>query len=108
MVRALGNPVRYSSGMHDWTTRSAAAEFDLHGQSVLEAAANAERFLLAQARVRRGSVVRIITGRGRGGGGAPIRTRVRTLLRRLREEGAVVRDYVLEASEGSFLVRLAD
>jgi hypothetical protein len=51
-------------------------------------------------------VVRVVTGRGRGGGGAPIRTRVRTLLRGMRDEGAVVRDYVLEDSEGSFLVRL--
>ena len=34
-------------------------------------------------RGREGDVVRIVTGRGRGGGGAPIRTRVRTLLRRL-------------------------
>jgi hypothetical protein len=31
---------------------------------------------------------------------------VRTLLRRLREEGTVVRDYLLEDTEGSFLVRL--
>jgi hypothetical protein len=50
--------------------------------------------------------VRLITGRGRGGGGAPIRTRVRTLLRGLRDRGEVVRDFVLEDSEGSFLIRL--
>jgi hypothetical protein len=31
---------------------------------------------------------------------------VRTLLRRLRDEGSVVRDYVLEETDGSFLVRL--
>lgn len=86
--------------------RGADAVFDLHGQTVLEAAANAERFLVAQARVRRGGVVRLITGRGRGGGGAPIRTRVRSLLGRLRQEGKVVRDFALEESEGSFLVRL--
>lgn len=82
--------------------------FDLHGQSVLEAAASAERFLVAQARARRGAVVRLITGRGRGGGGAPVRTRVRTLLRQFKERGAVVRDYFLEDGEGSFLVRLMD
>lgn len=82
--------------------------FDLHGQSVLEAAASAERFLVAQARARRGAVVRLITGRGRGGGGAPVRTRVRTLLRQFKERGAVVRDYLLEDGEGSFLVRLMD
>ena len=92
--------------MGDWTDRAAAATFDLHGQSVREAAANAERFLRAQARARPGAVIRVITGRGRSGGGAPVRTCVRTLLRALREQGAVVRDYVLEETEGSFLVRL--
>ena len=92
--------------MADWTERAADLTFDLHGQSVAEAAANAERFLRAQARARRGGVVRLVTGRGRAGGGAPIRTRVRTLLRALRDEGKVVRDYMLEDGEGSFLVRL--
>ena len=92
--------------MTDWTDREPDAVFDLHGQTVLEAAGNAERFLRAQGKARRGAVVRLITGRGRGGGGAPIRTRVRTLLRGLRERGDVVRDFVLEDSEGSFLIRL--
>ncbi len=94
--------------MTEWTHRPVAMEFDLHGQTVLEASTNAERFLLAQARARRGSVVRLITGRGRGGGAAPVRTRVRSLLRQLKEKGTVVRDYLLEPGEGSFLVRLAD
>jgi DNA-nicking Smr family endonuclease len=92
--------------MLDWTERPADLTYDLHGQSVLEAAVNAERFLRAQARARRGGVVRLVTGRGKTGGGAPIRTRVRTLLRVLRDEGTVVRDYFLEEGEGSFLVRL--
>lgn len=92
--------------MLDWTDRTPAHQIDLHGQGVLEAAGNAERFLRSQATARRGAVVRIITGRGRGGGGAPIRTRVRTLLRRLKQEGTVVRDFQMEAGEGSFLVRL--
>jgi DNA-nicking Smr family endonuclease len=89
----------------DWSGRPPDATLDLHGQTVLEAVANVEGFLRAQARVRRGGVVRLITGRGRAGGGAPIRTRVRTLLGRLRD-GDVVRDYFLEESEGSYLVRL--
>ncbi len=92
--------------MLDWTDRPVAATFDLHGQHVNEAAANAERFLRTQARARPGDVVRLITGRGRQGGAAPVRTRVRTLLRSLREQRVIVRDYVLEESEGSFLVRL--
>jgi len=90
----------------DWTDQAPDATFDLHGQRVLEAAGNVEAFLRTQARVRPGSVVRVVTGRGRSGGGAPIRTRTRTLLRRLKEQETVVRDYVLEEGEGSFLVRL--
>jgi DNA-nicking Smr family endonuclease len=92
--------------MLDWTERPADLTFDLHGQSVLDAATNAERFLRTQAKTRPGGVVRLITGRGRSGGGAPVRTRVRSLLRALRNEGRVVRDYILEDGEGSFLVRL--
>jgi len=92
--------------MLDWSDRPPAATFDLHGQTVSEAAVNAERYLRAQAKARPGAIVRLITGRGRGGGGAPIRTRVRTLLRTLRDQGTAVRDFVLEETEGSFLVRL--
>jgi DNA-nicking Smr family endonuclease len=92
--------------MRDWSDLEPAADLDLHGQSVLEAVANAEQFLRAQRRARPGATVRIVTGRGRGGGGAPIKTRVRTLLRRLLEERTVVRDYLLEDTEGSFVVRL--
>lgn len=92
--------------MQDWTDRQSEAVFDLHGQGAAEAITNAERFLLAQARARPRAVVRIITGRGRAGAGAPIRTGVRSLLRRLREEGRAVQDYVMEESEGSFLIRL--
>ena len=79
------------------------ATFDLHGQSVLEAEQNAERVLRAHRSAGR-RVVRLVTGRGKGGGGAPIRTRVRTLLRRLT--GEVVREFELEDSEGSYLVGL--
>jgi DNA-nicking Smr family endonuclease len=90
----------------DWSRRTPDATFDLHGQTVLEAVTNAERFLRAQAKARRGGVVRLITGRGRAGGAAPIRTRVRSLLRRLKDAEDVVDDFVLEDSEGSYLVRL--
>jgi DNA-nicking Smr family endonuclease len=92
--------------MLDWTDRTPDVTFDLHGQSVAEALTNAERFLRAQAKARRGGVVRLITGRGSAGGGAPIRTRVRVLLRTLKESQTVVRDYVLEETDGSYLVRL--
>ena len=81
-------------------------EFDLHGQTVLDAVASAERFLQAQRRVRPGVQVRLITGRGQSGGGAPIRRRVGALLRRLKEDGQLVHDYELDSSAGSYLVRL--
>jgi DNA-nicking Smr family endonuclease len=82
--------------MLDWTDRRPDAELDLHGQTVLDALANAERFLRAQRKARPGGVVRLVTGRGRAGGGAPIRTRVRTMLRTMRDRGTEVRDYLLE------------
>lgn len=90
----------------DWVVGPPAAEFDLHGQRVLEAVTNAERFLQSQCRARPGAVVRLITGRGSSGGPAPIRTRVRSLLRRLKEDGRLIQAYELEESDGSFLVRL--
>lgn len=92
--------------MTDWTDRVPDATFDLHGQTVSEAATNVERFLRAQVKARPGGIVRLITGRGRAGGGAPIRTRVRGLLRAMKESNQVVRDYQLEDSDGSYLVRL--
>jgi DNA-nicking Smr family endonuclease len=93
--------------MPDWTDRSPDATFDLHGQTVLEAAAHAEHFLRAQARARPGGVVRLITGRGRSGGGAPVRTRIGSLLRGLKDSGRVVREFQLEDTEGSYLIRLS-
>ncbi len=93
--------------MWDWSSREPAAVFDLHGQTVIEAATNAERFLRAQARARPGAVVRLVTGRGKSGGGAPIRTRVRSLLRSMKDERRVVKDFLLEESEGSYLVLLS-
>lgn len=89
------------------STPNPAAEFDLHGLAVLDAATSSERFLEAQRRVRPGAMVRLITGRGQGGGGAPIRRRIGALLRRLKSEGRLVQDYELEATEGSYLIRLA-
>jgi hypothetical protein len=83
-----------------------AAEFDLHGLTVLDAALSSERFLEAQRRARPGAAVRLITGRGQGGGLAPIRRRIGALLRRLKSEGRIVQDFELETTEGSYLIRL--
>jgi DNA-nicking Smr family endonuclease len=105
-ARPAASSLPIDSTMLDWTDRAPDATFDLHGQTVLEAVLNAERFLLAQARARPGGVIRLITGRGRARGGAPIRSRVRGLLRTLKNSGRVVHDYTLEETEGSYLVRL--
>lgn len=79
------------------------AVFDLHGQSVADAEANAEHFLRSQQGAGR-RVVRLVTGRGKGGGGAPVRTRIRSLLK--RSKGTLVVEFELEDTEGSFLVEL--
>jgi len=79
------------------------ATFDLHGQGVAEAETNAERFLRSQQGAGR-RIVRLVTGRGKGGGGAPIRTRIRGLLK--RSLGTLVVEFELEDTEGSFLVIL--
>ncbi|MEO8031262.1 MAG: hypothetical protein ABJC74_17645 [Gemmatimonadota bacterium] len=93
--------------MPDWTDREPAMVFDLHGQSVLEAIRSTGQFLTIQRKARPGAVVRLITGRGSGGGSAPVRGRVGTLLREMKDGGTIVRDYQREHGEGSYLVRLA-
>ena len=76
---------------------------------MIEAAANAERFLRAQARARPGGVVRLITGRGRAAAVRRSGPGCATLLRALRDDGSRWSEIiVLEDSEGSFLVRLAE
>lgn len=93
--------------MLDWTERRPEHLIDLHGHTVLQAEDAARRFLQAQRKARPGAIVEIVTGRGRSGGGAPVRTRVRTLLRQLKDESTVVRDFALSPSEGGYVVRLA-
>ena len=46
--------------MLDWTDRSPEVVLDLHGQSVIEAVANVERFIRAQGKARRGAVIRVV------------------------------------------------
>ncbi len=93
--------------MLDWTLRRPEHHIDLHGCTVLQAEQAARQFLQSQRRARPGAIVEIVTGRGRSGGGAPVRTRVRAVLRQLKDESTVVRDFALSPSEGSFVVRLA-
>lgn len=93
--------------MHDWTDRPVAHLIDLHGMTVLQAEVATRQFLTSQRKARPGAIVEIVTGRGRAGGGAPIRTRVGVMLRQLTADSAVVRDFAPSPSAGSWLVRLA-
>jgi DNA-nicking Smr family endonuclease len=93
--------------MLDWTERRPEHLIDLHGMTVVQAEVATLQFLKAQRKARPGAIVEIVTGRGRAGGGAPIRTRVGVLLRQLKADSAVVRDFARSLSEGSWLVRLS-
>lgn len=82
-----------------------AATLDLHGSTVAEATAQVRGFLTAQSRLHPRSVVRIITGRGRGSsGGAVLRPTVARLLK--GPLSLVVADFTIGIDEGSYLVLL--
>lgn len=78
---------------------------DLHGLSAAEAEIRVRGFIERWARSRSGAVVRIITGKGRRSAGeAVLRKQVQAMLD--GELGRSVKDSVLEAGGGSFLVRV--
>ncbi len=81
------------------------AHLDLHGDDALSGERRVRDFVQTHARVSRGSVVHIITGRGRGSGGRPVlRGRVKTML--AGELERFVQDYQMDLDEGGWLVRL--
>jgi DNA-nicking Smr family endonuclease len=84
-----------------------AAELDLHGCTAAEAGGLVRAFLERQARraAGPGSVVHIITGRGRGSPGPPV---LRGLVARLLkgELRALVADHGLDDADGGYKVRL--
>ena len=81
------------------------ATLDLHGSSADEARAMVRRFLGAESRSKRGRVVHIITGKGKGSrNGAVLRPLVAAELR-----GACARfvtEWGPDVGEGGFKVRL--
>lgn len=83
------------------------ATLDLHGDTAADAERRVRDFILTHARVSRGAVVHIITGKGRGSGGKPVLPGV---VRRVLSSDTVAR-YVSEwdrdLDEAGFLVRLA-
>lgn len=81
-----------------------AATLDLHGMTALEAKARAASFLQASARARPGTVVHLITGRGKNSAGGPVlKPAVRTVL---RAAGPAVAEWDEDVDGGGFLVRL--
>ena len=77
------------------------ANLDLHGATASQVAQQVESFLKRQ---RSGTVVHIITGRGRGSTGpAVLRPRVNALLK--GQLAVLVADYVKDLDEGGFIVR---
>jgi DNA-nicking Smr family endonuclease len=82
-----------------------SAQLDLHGYTGSEAREAAVAFLLDEARRRPGSLVHIVTGKGRGSAGRPVLLpRIRTLLR--TGELACIAMWGPDLDGGGFLVRL--
>ncbi len=78
---------------------------DLHGHTAVEAAALVKGFLAGWARRSPGSVVHIITGKGRGSAGAPV---LRGLVGKLLkgELRGFVSEWALDEDDGGYKVRL--
>ncbi len=82
-----------------------ATTLDLHGDTVAAARTRVAQFLAATARARPGSLVHIITGKGRGSAGGPrLRPMVASLLK--GECASLVRDWARDADDGGYRVRL--
>ena len=82
------------------------ATLDLHGAGAAEAKAAVRAFIATQARHASGSVVHIITGKGRGSaGGAVLRPRVAAELRG-PACAPLIADWARDADDGGYKVRL--
>ncbi len=82
-----------------------AATLDLHGNTAAEAERRVKNFVVTHARISRGRVIHIITGRGRGSGGPPVLPgAVRRAL--ASEISRFVEEYDRDLDEAGFLVRL--
>ena len=80
----------------------AAATLDLHGFGAAEARAAVAAFMKRQ---RSGSIVHIVTGKGKGSAGKPVlRSLVSGMLK--GELAASVADWALDAGDGGFKVKV--
>ena len=81
------------------------ATLDLHGDTALEAERRVKDFITTHARISRGQVIHIITGRGGGGGRKPVLPgAVRKALK--SEISQFVQEFDRDLDDGGFLVRL--
>jgi len=80
-------------------------ELDLHGRTQAEAERDVRSFIATAARAHSGSVVRIITGKGRN---SPGRARLPSTVRRLLngELEPYCAEWDVDVDEGAVLVRL--
>jgi DNA-nicking Smr family endonuclease len=96
-----------SFGAHDpLLDARVCATLDLHGDTATEAERRVRDFLLTHARISRGEVVHVITGRGRGSGGRPVLPGV---VRRVLASEAVARHVAgwdRDLDEAGFLIRM--
>jgi DNA-nicking Smr family endonuclease len=92
-------------GFGDLLDAVPAATLDLHGDTALEAERRVKNFVATHARISRGKVVHIVTGRGRGSGGPPV---LPSAVRRVlgSEIKRFVEEYDRDLDEAGFLVRL--
>ena len=81
------------------------ATLDLHGDTALDAERRIGDFIRTQARIRRGQVVHVITGKGRGSAGRPVLPGV---VRRVLsgEVGRFVAQWDKDLDEAGFMIRL--
>jgi DNA-nicking Smr family endonuclease len=81
------------------------ATLDLHGDTALEAERRVKDFVASHARISRGKVIHIITGRGGGSGREPVLPgAVRRAL--ASEISRFVEEFDKDLDEAGFLVRL--
>jgi len=81
------------------------AKLDLHGDTALEAERHTHDFIVTHARISPGTVLHIITGRGRGSAGLPVLPGV---VKRVLQGSArqFVADFDRDLDDGGYLVRL--
>lgn len=101
-----GHPRQPRFDSHDTLLDGPALTLDLHGDTAAAARTRVAQFLAATARAHPGSLVHIITGRGRGSGdaGPKLRPMVAALLK--GECAPLVRDWARDVDEGGFRVRV--